>query len=356
MLYLFFAFLAVVLLYAVLVILYVYGWNKPSTVINLSVTSSTFVTVVVALRNEAVHLPSLLHALQQQTYNSFQVLFVNDHSDDESETIFNSFCDSRFSWITADGMGKKAALRQAIMQAKGQLILTTDADVLLPPTWVATMVHAYEKTGAQLLIGPLSIKKGNFFQNIDYFSIEGVTHGSAQIGCPVMCSGANLAFSKEWYQRCLPYLKFQVPSGDDMFLLEATNRLKGKVVSINHDAACVYIRGCSSIHDFFSQRSRWVSKSSHYTDVGICFTAVLVALTQLVCFVSMLLAFWHPFYLFTFLVKFVVDVLLIGSVAHHHKKYKDLFYYPVVAVLYPIYVLLVMLLTLFPLRWKKRNI
>ena len=354
MLHLLFVFLLVVTLYAIAVLLYVYGWHKKNNLSHISNSYKLPVTIVIALRNEAANLPFLLHSLQQQTYRNFEVLLINDHSDDNSGSLFNQYADNRFKWINATAVGKKAAIKQGVLLANTDIILTTDADVCLPATWVESMVMAYHHSQAQLLIGPVAMQNATFFQQIDYFSIEGVTYGSANIGIPVLCSGANLAFSKSWYQQCLPYLKMNVPSGDDMFLLEATKRLKGKVVAIKNAAATVQIKGCSTWSNFIAQRTRWAGKAPHYTNFAICFTAGLVALTQVVCTASLGLMAFSVWFLFVFLVKFVVDALLIASVAHYHSQLRLLWYYPLVALLYPLYVLLILVLTLFPQQWKKR--
>lgn len=354
MLYLLFVFLLVVTLYATTVLLCVYGWHKKNNLSHISNSYKLPVTIVIALRNEAENLPFLLRSLQQQTYRNFEVLLINDHSDDHSESLFNQYVDSRFKWINATAVGKKAAIKQGVLLANTDIILTTDADVCLPATWVESMVMAYHHSQAQLLIGPVAMQNATFFQQIDYFSIEGVTYGSANIGCPVLCSGANLAFSKSWYQQCLPYLKMNVPSGDDMFLLEATKHLKGKVVAIKCPKATVHINGCPTLASFIAQRTRWAGKAPHYTNFSICFTAGLVALTQVVCAASLGLMAFSVWFLFVFLVKFVVDALLIVSVAHYHSQLRQLWYYPLVALLYPLYVLLILVLTLFPQQWKKR--
>jgi glycosyltransferase involved in cell wall biosynthesis len=355
MLYLFLFCLLIVGVYAAHILAYTYGWTKSATFSITSQSSIPFVTVVIALRNESVHLPTLMQSLKQQTHKNFEVLFVNDHSDDNSESVFSASYDGRFRWINSDEMGKKAALRQGIDQAKSAIILTTDADVILPSTWITSMVQAYQLSSAQLLIGPVTMCRATAFQMLDYFSIEGTTHGSAQMRNPILCSGANLAFSKSWYQQCVPYLQFQVPSGDDMFLLEATKRLKGKVVSINSLDATVLVEGSKTYREFLSQRTRWASKAPSYTDPGICFVGAVVALTQVACLVALVVGVWYPLLFLVFLLKFVSDALLIMAVASHHQQLKYMIYYPMVALCYPFYVIIVLISTLFPKKWKKRT-
>ena len=314
------------------------------------------VSVVIAFRNEADNLSILLQALQQQTYPNVEFLFVNDHSTDASAQIVATINDNRFTLLHAQENGKKAAIKQAVLQANGQLILTTDADVLLPPTWVQSMVLAFYKQPTQLLIGPVSMVQGSWWQQLEYASLEGSTVGSAAVGCPVLCSGANLAFTPAWYKQCMPYLKPQIASGDDMFLLEATLRLKGAVRALKCASATVGIQGESRLGAFFSQRARWAGKAPRYSQPTILFSAVVVALMQVVAVVVLFGAPFYPFLLCLFLCKFAVDACLVGQVMAYRKKRKYLFGFPLLSLLYPFYVIGVGLFILFPQSWKNRNV
>jgi cellulose synthase/poly-beta-1,6-N-acetylglucosamine synthase-like glycosyltransferase len=318
--------------------------------------AAPLVSVVVAFRNEADNLPALLVALQQQTYKNMEVLVVNDHSTDASVQIIETFNDARFRVIHAQACGKKSAIKQAVLQAKGALILTTDADVMLPPTWVHSMVTAFYSQPTQLLIGPVSMQQGPWWQQLEYASLEGTTVGSAAVGCPVLCSGANLAFTPDWYKKCAPYLKPQIASGDDMFLLEATLCLKGAVRALKCVAATVGIKGESCFSQFMRQRARWAGKAPRYSQPTILFSGAVVALMQVVLVATLAMAPFYPFLLCLFLCKFVVDACLVGQVMAYRKKASYLLGFPLLSLLYPFYVMGVGLLTLFPVSWKNRNV
>lgn len=352
----FYCFVLITGLYACMIIAYALGWYKQHSCSQSKTEPSIKVTVVVALRNESQHLPFLLKGLQQQTYPHFEVLLINDHSTDNSKTVFDSFLDSRFRWIDAVENGKKAAIAQAVSLASGDVILTTDADVTLPATWIEKMVLAYQDRQVDLLIGPVSMIQATAFELLDYWSLEGTTIGSASIQNPVLCSGANLAFSPSWYQKCRPYLHFDVPSGDDMFLLEATRRLKGKIYAIKDKQATVLIQGCSSLSSFLMQRARWAGKAPRYKDAALITAALLVTCMQIIGVASMIIAFWQPVFVGFILAKSVVDLLLVGQVALYHQTYKPMLFYPFVSLLYPLYVIIVLILTLFPLQWKQRKL
>ena len=92
-----------------------------------------FVTVLVAARNEEKNLDKLLFSLNNQEYpkNLFEIVIVNDRSNDNSERILDSYIDiiSNLKIINIDRCppiwsGKKWALHNGIKQSKGETYFT----------------------------------------------------------------------------------------------------------------------------------------------------------------------------------------------------------------------------------------
>jgi len=94
------------------------------------------VSILVAVRNEMDRVlgPSLTSMLAQE-YPRFEVLAVDDHSEDGSKVLLMALAegDSRLRVIgAAEGQrGKRAALARGASEARGDWLLFTDADVLL---------------------------------------------------------------------------------------------------------------------------------------------------------------------------------------------------------------------------------
>lgn len=346
-------------LYAGLMLAYAVGWHKQkeyTPVLSTSPLSQPKVSVVIPLRNEAHNLPTLIPSLQNQTYPNLEVLLVNDHSTDATQSLIFGLNNPLFIPLNSAETSKKAALQYGINHATGALILTTDADVLIPPTWVQTMVQAFYSQPTHLLIGPVTMQQGMVWQQVEHASLEGTTLGSSGIGLPVLCSGANLAFTPQWYHACAPYLKPHVPSGDDMFLLQATLHLKGKARALKSTPATIGICGESTLKQFLSQRTRWAGKAIHYTAPSILYSAAVVALMQVAVIASLLLACRYPFLLCSILCKFVVDTSLVASVLCYRNKPHQCWYMPLLTLLYPFYALYTCLVSIFPQSWKNRNI
>ena len=116
------------------------------------------ISVVVCAKNEAVYLKKHLPHLLAQEYPHFEVVVVNDNSDDESAKILQDFeqkYPERLRILTLKekkGMGKKAALTAGIEFARYEWLLLTDADCRPEsPLWIATMQVAIEPSTEMLL-------------------------------------------------------------------------------------------------------------------------------------------------------------------------------------------------------------
>ena len=106
-------------------------------------------------------------------------------------------------------------------------------------------------------------------QIAEYAAIQEVTMMTAKQGKAVMCSGANLIVCREAWLACESDLHPEIPSGDDMFLLEAMKRRGYKVEVIDTPEYTAVVRPQTSWRAFWRQRMRWAGKAPHYTDPDI---------------------------------------------------------------------------------------
>ena len=103
------------------------------------------VSVVIPARNEARHIATALRSVLDQHYPALEVIVVNDRSTDATGEILATFDDPRLQVITLeqlpDGwLGKNHALETGAGQAQGEILLFTDADVILAPTAIGRAV------------------------------------------------------------------------------------------------------------------------------------------------------------------------------------------------------------------------
>ena len=320
---------------------------KPFT---FSSAPSTFVSVIIATRNEQERLPALLENLSLQDYprELFEVIIVDDNSSDKSYETSSEYKGLRQLMVLKnEGRGKKEALRTGIIASKGRLILTTDADCTMGKSWIKTAGAFFEKYSPDLIISPVRLERrqGFFgkFQELEYLSLQGITAGSAMAGNGIMCNGANLAFTREAYLKHMDDLRFDLATGDDVFMLHSLKKDNNSCIMwLESSESIVTTSASSTVLSFIRQRKRWISKWRDYSDrftilTGIfTFTAILL---QLSVFISL---FFNTSFIWLFLVilvlKSVPDYLILRNTTARYGKAELMRWFLPAQLIYPFYV------------------
>lgn len=313
------------------------------------------VSVLIAARNEANNIERLLQSLERQTFPKelFEVIIVDDHSEDDTRKIIADFIENNreisIKLLAAEGVGKKNAISLALHNADNEYIIVTDADCELNTQWIESIVAFYQKSGAKMILAPVLLSPAeNLFEKmqvLEHLSLIGSTAGSAAIGFPVMCNGANMAYERD---AALEVEKqrhdFDIPSGDDMFLLEQFVKNYGSknVRFLLNKAAIVKTKTCKTKKEFFRQRRRWVSKSKAYTNWKIILTALIVFLFNLSVISLFISAFfipalWSLYILFT-LLKFFIDFPILKNITNFMNQKNLMKWMLPLEFIYPFYV------------------
>ncbi|MFV8372625.1 glycosyltransferase family 2 protein [Flavobacterium sp. LB2P74] len=88
------------------------------------------VSIIVPCYNQAQYLDEALQSLFDQTHTNWECTIVNDGSTDNSEEVARKWetKDSRFAYVYKENGGVSSARNLGIIEAKGEFILTLDAD------------------------------------------------------------------------------------------------------------------------------------------------------------------------------------------------------------------------------------
>lgn len=350
-----------------MVLLFILGWFQiESHAVNDNIEKLDFkISVVVACKNEENNLPAILQSLENQTFANFELIVIDDHSTDDTEMILNNakanFANMKV--LAANGNGKKNALYQGIVNATGNLIITTDADCVVLPKWIETIASFQEKYDCDMIISPVNItdEKSLFskIQKIDFISLIASTAGACGLNMPIMCNGANLAFKKAVWLEQFSELRNDIPSGDDIFLLQSLKKEGKKIKYLKANDAIVYTKATSNLRSFLKQRKRWAGKSPAYTDwqiIVVALTVLSISAVQVGVFFLAIVQFeqWYSFFVGLFAVKYFVDVALLYSVKHFFKLKNIALYSFLLSLFYPFYIVTVALNSLFTkeIKWK----
>ena len=261
--------IAILVLPYFLILLNIYRSLLKIKTYRISTESGTFISVVVACRNEQENLPVLLYNIACQDYPKelFEVIIVDDNSTDRTFETASGFTGiDNILAIRNNGHGKKAAVETGINASSGSLIITTDGDCRIGRNWLRTIAAFYEEHKPDMIICPVQIESGSGFfgrfQELEFLSLQGLTAGSALSGDPVMCNGANLAFTPEVYHDHSQNLHFEIASGDDIFLLYSLKKQnRSKIFWLESPESIVTTAPSPSIWSFLKQRKRWISKA-----------------------------------------------------------------------------------------------
>jgi len=299
-------------------------WRREKGSGQSDVLEEPLVSVVVPFRNEEKHLPALVAALREQSHpdSLLEFLLVDDGSSDGGPALLRRELadDARFVLLSSPARGKKQALRHAFDRCKGSLVLTTDADCVPAPGWVAAVATAFTAQEADFLFGLVRMRPGGglfgAFESADYMALQLSGAGAALLGMPVFCSAASMAFRRSAYFELRDRVGGQAwASGDDVFLLHAFKSAHKRIVFVKDAAAVVETPVGGSLPAYLRQRMRWGGKARAYKDgasLGLAGVVFLSNLWLLALVAGALLGACSPWWpVLAFGIKAVVDGLLL---------------------------------------------
>lgn len=336
------------------------------------------VSVIIAVRNEEQKIERCINSICNQTYSNklFEVIIVNDQSDDATEEIVKSL-QKKYNNLKVINIAerpqnyapKKYAINEALKIADGAIILTTDADITVKPTWVESIVSFFEKD-IGLVVGFSSVRENQTkkifqkFEALDFLMLMTATKGSVRIGIPVSCSGQNLSFRRKAFNDVGGFgAQDKTQSADDVLLLHLMRKSKKwKIVFADDPNAFVETDATASITGLLKQRIRWAAmgvsqftKSLNLAVVSIATAVVNIGLLLLLTGYFLFSAELQKFIMMAFFIKFIFELFIAVLGRVYFNKSQLLRYFPVLFVLYMPYILVISLFSLFGnFKWKDR--
>lgn len=341
--------LITLLLYCILVILFIKGWEKNNFYTPLKIgLNYPKLSIIIACKNEASHLPQLLKSLSKQSFQDFELILIDDHSSDDTAAIMQSGTSELqdVKILKAKAIGKKMAIQQGILAAKGELIITTDADCTMDGDWLMTIASFYCQHPCDLIIGPVQIETHETLfsklQALEFATLVASGAGAAGVNAPILCNAANLTFTKIAWLESQKELREDLISGDDIFLLQSIKKRAGKIQFLKSTAAMVYTQPARNLQEFISQRQRWASKAPAYTDWMLIFTSCIILSINVSILSSSLAAFYAPSYLKISIavisIKYCIDLFFISCFKSFFSLQNSLYLSIVLTIVYPFYI------------------
>jgi len=368
------------LIYACLIIYYHQSWMQiplyKEQLTNGKI-SNTLISVIIPARNEEGNIGACLTSVINQSYpkNLFEIIVVDDFSTDGTAAIINSFSKENVSLVSLKDFVKegdlnsykKKAIEIAISNAKGALIVTTDADCIVPHSWLQRIASFYEMYHPAFIAAPVAYYgENNFlkiFQTLDFITLQGITAASVYKKFHSMCNGANLAYEKAVFLEVGGFTGIDnIASGDDMLLMHKIfERYPERVLFLKSPDAIVKTKTANTLKEFLNQRIRWASKADKYTDKKITAVLLLVYLFNawllFLGILSILLPHVFCGFVGVLIAKTIVELFFLYPVARFFNKEKLLWWFPAAQPFHILYTVIAGWLGKFgSYKWKERKV
>lgn len=152
------------------------------------------VSIIIPARNEEDNLPSLLRSIQKQTVQPYEVIVVDDSSEDHTAEIACFFGATIVDpgELPQGWLGKNYACAKGAEVAKGHLFIFLDADITLSPHGIEILLRRY--TDGLLSVQPYHQMEhfyeqwSAFFNVIIPASIGSGNDGTGAFGPCIVCS------------------------------------------------------------------------------------------------------------------------------------------------------------------------
>jgi len=233
------------------------------------------VSVIVCARNEEKNLERFLPLILEQDHPNFEVVVVNDSSNDQSEDLLISLSERykqlRYTSIPANNnpmRGKKLALTIGLKSALFDQVVLTDADCYpLSNQWLKRMsAHLTQDKRVVLGYGGYEHRKGLLNRLIRYETVfTAMQYLSFAIkGKPYMGVGRNLAYCKSLFFENKGFARhYHLLSGDDDLFVNENATAENTAVELSREAHTRSLPE-TSLQGWIKQKKRHISAGNHY--------------------------------------------------------------------------------------------
>ncbi len=335
-----------------------------------------FVSVIIVGRNEAQNINACLSSVFKNNYNSdkYEIIYIDDNSADESLEILKSIKEYNFRFYelkdfenSGHNSYKKAGIKLGIQKSKGEILLFTDADTIVPPNWISSHVEKFDNNPAlQMCTGPVLYTDSagyiKQFQYYDLIATAGFTGYGIIRGLYFIANGANMSIRKDVFTGNLT--NDHIASGDDVFMIQnlAAND-KRSVSFLNNKDAVVTTYPENNLMDFLRQRIRWGTKSRHYVDYFLKKILIQLFLLHLLSsfglfVISAISLTTGVFMMLLILLKNLIEVLYLKKLSKFFEMKFNIVTAWFMLLVYPFYFVIISLISISRKEyiWKGRKV
>ena len=236
------------------------------------------VSVVLCAHNESHNLADYLQALLLQDYPTYEVIVVDDGSEDDTRAVVERYMvhDARLRMTFVPigarvGSTKKLALTLAAKAAQYDYLLLTDADCVPESNqWIRQMMRGFGD-GKEIVLGfsPYFKTKGHLNRLVRFDTLFNGLHylGAALCGHPYMGVGRNLAYRKSMFFETggFTHLMNNRAGDDDLFVNHVATKKNTAVVC--SPESLIWSPAKQTMEEWLQQKRRHLSVSPAYKPI-----------------------------------------------------------------------------------------
>ena len=250
------------------------------------------VSVLVPARNEALNIERCVRSLLLQEYAPFELLVLDDGSTDATPELLHALVRESGGHMRVvqgeplpDGWhGKSWACSQLGQQAKGELLLFTDADTMHEPDALRRTVAAIEASGADMLSLMPHQELASFWEKLVvplvhvilmcYLPLRLVRRSRRAAFC--FANGQFILFRRKFYDRINGHSAVRDAIVEDVWLCKSVKKAGGSVVAFNGTDVvnCRMYRNFREIWEGFSKN---LFAALGYSTPGLFVLIMLIA-------------------------------------------------------------------------------
>lgn len=365
-------------LYGGLILVYRY-WFKALKPFQLSkdLKPTIFLSIIIPARNESANIEKCIQSILTQSYPLYEIIVVDDHSTDDTPLIVAQYA-KQYPQVQLihlkdylDGQStnafKKKAIEIGVNKSKGDWIVTTDADCMVPANWLQYFNAMILTKDPVFVAAPVMFTLNGLFsglfQVLDFLSLQGITAAAVSAGSHSMCNGANLAYSKQAFEAVGKFKGIDhLASGDDMLLMHKMKKqFPGRLAYLFSNEMIVTTAPMPNWTSFIQQRIRWASKADSYNDQRIFGVLLLVYLFNASLLIGLLVGLFQIeiFYWTCLLIaiKTLIELYFLLPVAQFFKLEKTLSFFAIMQPFHILYTVIAGWLGKFgKYQWKSRTV
>ena len=329
------------------------------------------VSVIVCARNEYNNLQEYLPILLSQDYPTYEVIIVDDSSEDDTEFLLerlkHQYVHLYHTFVPRGARvlsSKKLALTIGLKAAHHEHILLTDADCRPESkNWIREMMQGFANADTEMVLGfsPYFEKKGLLNHLISYDTLfTGLQYiGMARAGFPYMGVGRNLAYKRSTFFDMGGFkgLLNNQAGDDDLFVNRVATKKNTSVVCTRD--SLIWSAPKTTWHEWLHQKRRHLSVSPQYNLKSKC-RLTIEPISRALFYASIIASFiWGGWIVAaitaTLLVlRWIMQMVIINISAHRlgiRKVGMGLFIYDILLPLITLYIIATQRITKKPLYW-----